>query len=79
MRWRLHLSQDALKKAGIVYTMSISGRRALFCRDPDGNAIEIIEAGHNLQAVCYPVLVVSIHEEKMWRDIFSLCRFLQPW
>ncbi|MDD1628426.1 MAG: VOC family protein [Methylococcaceae bacterium] len=35
--------QDALKKAGIVYTMSISGRRALFCRDPDGNAIEIIE------------------------------------
>ena len=35
--------QDALKKAGIVYTMSKSGRRALFCRDPDGNAIEIIE------------------------------------
>jgi glyoxylase I family protein len=35
--------QDALNKAGIVYTMSISGRRALFCRDPDGNAMEIIE------------------------------------
>jgi len=35
--------QDALNKAGIVYTMSKSGRRALFCRDPDGNAIEIIE------------------------------------
>ena len=35
--------QDALDKAGIVYTMSKSGRRALFCRDPDGNAIEIIE------------------------------------
>jgi glyoxylase I family protein len=35
--------QDALKKAGIVYTMSISGRRALFCRDPDGNTVEIIE------------------------------------
>ena len=35
--------QDALNKAGIVYTMSISGRRALFCRDPDGNAVEIIE------------------------------------
>lgn len=35
--------QDTLKKAGIVYTMSKSGRRALFCRDPDGNAIEIIE------------------------------------
>ena len=35
--------QEALNKAGIVYTMSISGRRALFCRDPDGNAVEIIE------------------------------------
>lgn len=35
--------QDALTKAGITYTMSKSGRRALFCRDPDGNAIEIIE------------------------------------
>ena len=35
--------QDALNKAGIVYTMSKSGRKALFFRDPDGNAIEIIE------------------------------------
>ena len=35
--------QNALNKAGIDYTMSKSGRRALFCRDPDGNAIEIIE------------------------------------
>jgi len=35
--------QDILNKAGIVYTMSKSGRRAFFCRDPDGNAIEIIE------------------------------------
>jgi glyoxylase I family protein len=35
--------QDILNKAGITYTMSKSGRRALFCRDPDGNAIEIIE------------------------------------
>jgi glyoxylase I family protein len=35
--------QDALSKAGLNYTMSKSGRRALFCRDPDGNAIEIIE------------------------------------
>ena len=35
--------QDILNQAGITYTMSKSGRRALFCRDPDGNAIEIIE------------------------------------
>jgi glyoxylase I family protein len=35
--------QDALTKASIVYTLSKSGRKALFCRDPDGNAVEIIE------------------------------------
>ena len=38
---------DALKArldaAGIAYTMSRSGRRAMFCRDPDGNAWELIE------------------------------------
>lgn len=32
-----------LAAAGIPYTMSRSGRRALFCRDPDGNAWELIE------------------------------------
>ncbi len=37
---------DALKlsldQAGIPYTMSRSGRPALFCRDPDGNALEFM-------------------------------------
>ncbi|KAK4530711.1 hypothetical protein CCYA_CCYA05G1568 [Cyanidiococcus yangmingshanensis] len=28
---------------GVPFTMSKSGRRALFCRDPDGNALEFIE------------------------------------
>jgi glyoxylase I family protein len=32
-----------LDRAGVVYTLSISGRRALFCRDLDGNALEFIE------------------------------------
>ena len=32
-----------LDAMGIAYTMSQSGRRALFCRDPDGNAWELIE------------------------------------
>ena len=32
-----------LKDAGIAFTESRSGRRALFCRDPDGNALEFIE------------------------------------
>lgn len=32
-----------LTTAGIPFTMSRSGRRALFCRDPDGNAWELIE------------------------------------
>lgn len=35
--------QTALEQAGIPYTLSRSGRRALFCRDPDGNALEFIE------------------------------------
>ena len=34
---------SALENAGIAYTLSRSGRRALFCRDPDGNAIELVE------------------------------------
>lgn len=32
-----------LDKAGVAYTTSQSGRRALFCRDPDNNALEFIE------------------------------------
>lgn len=32
-----------LDAAGVRYTLSRSGRRALFCRDPDGNALEFIE------------------------------------
>ena len=32
-----------LRAADCAYTTSRSGRRALFCRDPDGNALEFIE------------------------------------
>lgn len=32
-----------LDSAGLAYTVSQSGRRALFCRDPDQNALEFIE------------------------------------
>ncbi len=32
-----------LEVADIAYTLSRSGRRALFCRDPDGNALEFVE------------------------------------
>jgi len=35
--------QQAMDTAGLVYTVSKSGRRALFVRDPDGNACEFIE------------------------------------
>lgn len=35
-----------LERAGIAYTASRSGRAAIFCRDPDGNAWEIIEHAH---------------------------------
>ena len=34
--------REALHRAGIAYTSSRSGRDALFCRDPDGNALEFI-------------------------------------
>lgn len=34
---------QALARAGIACTRSRSGRTALFCRDPDGNALELIQ------------------------------------
>ena len=34
--------QRTLDSAGIEYTRSKSGRKALFCRDPDGNAMEFV-------------------------------------
>lgn len=34
----------ALEQAAITYTWSRSGRRALFCRDPDGNGLEFVES-----------------------------------
>jgi len=37
--------KTALNQANIDYTESKSGRSALFCRDYDGNAIELIESG----------------------------------
>ncbi len=37
---------DALRRrltqSGLAFTLSQSGRDALFCRDPDGNALELI-------------------------------------
>ena len=34
---------NRLKEKNIKYTLSMSGRRALFCRDIDGNAFEFME------------------------------------
>ncbi|WPL19692.1 Glutathione transferase FosA [Thiorhodovibrio winogradskyi] len=34
---------ERLQAAGVGFTRSKSGRRAIFCRDPDGNALELIE------------------------------------
>lgn len=36
---------ERLAEAGLSYSVSRSGRRALFCRDPDGNALEFMEEG----------------------------------
>jgi glyoxylase I family protein len=38
----LNALQAKLAAVGIPYTRSKSGRAALFCRDPDGNALEFI-------------------------------------
>lgn len=35
--------QARLDASGLPYTLSRSGRRALFVRDPDGNALELME------------------------------------
>jgi glyoxylase I family protein len=39
--------QRRLERHGIPFTRSRSGRRALFCHDPDGNGIELIEAAQS--------------------------------
>lgn len=39
----LGLLQASLKQAAMAFTLSKSGRKALFCRDVDGNALEFIE------------------------------------
>ena len=36
--------ENTLVAAGVDLTKSGSGRRALFCRDPDGNGLEFVEA-----------------------------------
>ncbi|MES9965077.1 MAG: VOC family protein [Candidatus Sedimenticola sp. 20ELBAFRAG] len=35
--------ESRLEQHGIAYTLSRSGRKALFCRDPDSNALEFIQ------------------------------------
>ena len=40
----LHGLKTILDAAGVRYTDSRSGRPALFCRDPEGNALEFIES-----------------------------------
>lgn len=40
----LRALEERLRSAGISYTLSQSGRQALFCRDPEGNALEFVEA-----------------------------------
>lgn len=34
-----------LEQAGVAMTHSRSGRKAVFCRDPDGNGVELVETG----------------------------------
>ena len=36
---------DRLEKAGVQFTKSMSGRPAIFFRDPDANVLEVAELG----------------------------------
>jgi len=38
----LGLIENALENAGIEFSRSHSGRAAIFCRDPDGNTLELL-------------------------------------
>ncbi|MCU7958673.1 MAG: VOC family protein [gamma proteobacterium symbiont of Bathyaustriella thionipta] len=40
---RLADIEQCLRDAKVAFTRSRSGRKALFCRDPDGNGLEFIE------------------------------------
>ena len=40
----IDLFESRLKKRNLAYTRSKSGRNALFCRDYDGNGIELVGA-----------------------------------
>jgi glyoxylase I family protein len=39
----LDAPMQRLDQAQVPFTSSRSGRRAIFCRDPDGNALELVE------------------------------------
>lgn len=43
----LQVIADRLDEAGWPYTRSRSGRMALFCRDPDGNTLELAESAQD--------------------------------
>lgn len=38
----LEALEQRLEQAGVAMTRSKSGRNAIFCRDPDGNGVELI-------------------------------------
>ena len=42
--------EQRLQAAGVAFTRSRSGRASIFCRDPDGNGVELMELASN--ALC---------------------------
>jgi glyoxylase I family protein len=46
--------RELLARAGVPFSVSRSARRALFCRDPDGNALEFMEARRQAPTVPLP-------------------------
>jgi glyoxylase I family protein len=41
----IEVLEQRLQRTGTPFNRSGSGRKALFCRDPDGNGLEFIESG----------------------------------
>lgn len=44
----IETAKQTLSDAGIAFTVSQSGRSSIFCRDPDGNGVELMSSieGH---------------------------------
>ena len=65
-----------LKEVDVPFTMSMSGRRAVFCRDPDGNGLEFMEQVSGLGGVEHLFVDVTFVYKEMQGGSFSGSSFV---